>query len=444
MAGMDPLVIPRAEHGLSRRDVDPDALKVLYRLKEAGFKAYLVGGGVRDLLLGRRPKDFDIGTDAHPHQIKRLFRNAWIIGRRFRLVHVKFGTKVIEVATFRRQVDPAQPADPEAVPAEPVAADHDHRHDADPTADHGHDHAHALHRDNTFGTDEEDAFRRDFTINALFYDISTFSIIDFVGGLDDLRAGTIRCIGDPDVRFREDPVRMQRAVAFAARLGFTLDGPVSDSIGRLGGLLATASPARLMDEYYKILRTGVSEKIFAALRDAGLLKALAPMLHAGAKTPEFQAYLTRLDAYRQQFEAPPDTLTNAILLGSLIVPLGFSQAAWPGWMQDEGKPGLNLGLLPLARRDVERMHQVLMLQRRLRDPSRSGHARRQLAARSAFADALLWMEIHGDPVHGDAPDAVAFWRAEIAEGIPAPSDTDGPKRRRRRRPGRRRRPDVIS
>ncbi len=442
MAGMDPLVIPRAEHGLSRRDVDPDALKVLYRLKEAGFKAYLVGGGVRDLLLGRRPKDFDIGTDAHPHQIKRLFRNAWIIGRRFRLVHVKFGTKVIEVATFRRQVDSTQPAEADAAAAEPTTPDLGHRHEAEPAADHAH--AHALHRDNTFGTDEEDAFRRDFTINALFYDISTFSIIDFVGGLEDLRAGTIRCIGDPDVRFREDPVRMQRAVAFAARLGFTLDRPVSEAIGRLGGLLATASPARLMDEYYKILRTGVSEKIFAALRDAGLLKALAPILHAGAKTPEFRAYLTRLDAYRQQFEAPPDELTNAILLGSLLVPLGFSQAAWPGWMQDEGKPGLNLGLLPLARRSVARRTQVWRLQRRLRAPSRSSHARRQLAARSAFADALLWMEVHGDPVHGDAPDAVAFWRAEIAEGAPAPADADGPRRRRRRRPGRRRRPDVIS
>jgi poly(A) polymerase len=350
-------------------------------------------------------------------------------------VHVKFGTKVIEVATFRCQIDPAQAAD-----TEPEA----------PAADrqtHGHANEHAIHRDNTFGTDEEDAFRRDFTINALFYDISTFSIIDFVGGLQDLRAGVVRCIGDPDVRFREDPVRMLRAVAFAARLGFTLDAPVSDAIGRLGGLLATAAPARLMDEYYKILRTGVAGRIFASLRDAGLLKALSPMLHAGAKTHEFRAHLARLDAYRQGFEAPPDDLTNAILLGSLIVPLGFTMGAWPGWMQNDEKPGLNLGILPLARRDVERMHQVLMLQRRLRDPSRSGHARRQLTQRSAFADALTWLEIHGDPVLGDAPDAVLFWRGEVAAGAgdgagpDSQPESDGRRRRRRRRPGRHRRPE---
>src|SRR5216684_4648265 len=161
---VEPTVVARSEHSISRRDIDPDALKVLYRLHEHGYTAYLVGGSVRDLLLGRRPKDFDIGTNAHPYQVKRLSRNCWIIGRRFRLAHVRFGPKVIEVATFRRQLQPGEEVVQDGVPA-PVQAD-------------------LIHHDNTFGTPEEDAFRRDFTINALFYDIATFSIIDYVGGLD--------------------------------------------------------------------------------------------------------------------------------------------------------------------------------------------------------------------------------------------------------------------
>src|SRR5437588_9410376 len=167
----EPTIVPRDAHRVSRKDIDSDALKVLYRLRQYNYVAYLVGGGVRDLLLGRRPKDFDIGTSAHPSQIKKLFRNCWIIGRRFRLAHVKFGTKVIEVATFRRQVVAGEEVVADGVPA------------PDPTTAEG---RHLIHHDNTFGTPEQDAFRRDFTINALFYDITTFSIIDYVGGLDDL------------------------------------------------------------------------------------------------------------------------------------------------------------------------------------------------------------------------------------------------------------------
>src|SRR2546423_3599875 len=212
---VEPRIVPREAHPISRRDIDPDALKVLYRLRQGEYTAYLVGGSVRDLLLGRRPKDFDIGTSAHPQQVKRLFRNCWIIGRRFRLAHVKFGNKVIEVATFRRQLAAGEEIVAEGVPA------------PDPTTPEG---QHLIHHDNTFGTPEEDAFRRDFTINALAYDISDFSIIDYVGGLEDLRAGVVRAIGDPEVRLREDPVRMLRAIALAARLNFTIDPPVLDAI----------------------------------------------------------------------------------------------------------------------------------------------------------------------------------------------------------------------
>ena len=437
MPQMLPLIVPRDGHTLSRRDVDSDALKVLYRLKDAGFTAYIVGGGVRDLLLGRRPKDFDIGTDAHPYQIKKLFRNCFIIGRRFRLAHVRFGMKVVEVATFRRQVTEEEQAEvhAEGQAHGPLRArtETGSRDGGDPG--HG-EHDHLIHRDNTFGTAEEDAFRRDFTLNALFYDIATFSIIDYVGGLEDLRARVIRCIGDPAARFREDPVRMQRAVSFAARLGFAIDPPVLDAIASERGRIALAAPARLAEEYYKILRSGAAERTFRELHRLGLLEPLSAVLHAQAGEALW-ASLARLDAYRLRFEAPPAALGNGVLLGSLIVPLGFSQAGWPAWMEDEGRPGLNLGVLPLSRRDIERIHQVLMLQRRLREPSRSPHARRMLMQRSAFADALTWLEIHGDEA-----DKLAYWREHGAG--PAAEAVAGEARPRRRRRRARRRPGFPS
>jgi len=305
---VEPRIVRREEHSLSRKDIDPDALKVLYRLRQFDHTAYLVGGSVRDLLLGRRPKDFDIGTSAHPYQVKKLFRNCWIIGRRFRLAHVKFGQKVIEVATFRRQVAPGEEVVQDGVPA------------PDPTTPEG---EHLIHRDNTFGTPEEDAFRRDFTVNALFYDIATFSVIDYVGGLEDLRAGVVRSIGDPDVRLREDPVRMIRAIALAARLDFTIEPTLLQAIRTHRHEIAKSSPPRLLEEYYKILRAGSSERAFRSLADVGLLEPISAELHRGA-TEALWRSLAAVDAYRRRFESTPDALTNAILLGSLLVPLRIS------------------------------------------------------------------------------------------------------------------------
>src|SRR6187397_3023361 len=350
-----PRIVPRAEHPISRHDIDPDALKVLYRLRQFNHTAYLVGGSVRDLLLTRRPKDFDIGTSAHPYQVKKLFRNCWIIGRRFRLAHVKFGQKVIEVATFRRQVAVGEEVVQDGVPA------------PDPTTPEG---EHLIHRDNTFGTPEEDAFRRDFTINALFYDIANFSIIDYTGGLDDLRAGLVRCIGDPTERFQEDPVRMLRAVAMAARLGFRIDAPIDDAIARTRGEIARSAPARLIEEFYKLLRSGASEQAFRMMAERRLLEPIAHELQRNAEARLWRS-LGALDAYRQRFEDIPDTLTNAILLGSLLIPLGYSLRNLllvPG-TEDERKkePRLAIGMLPLARRDVERLRQILALQQRLMD-----------------------------------------------------------------------------
>ena len=332
-----PVIIPRSDHPISRQHIDADALKVLYRLRQFNHIAYLVGGSVRDLLLGRTPKDFDIGTSAHPYQVKRLFRNCWIIGRRFRLAHVKFGTKVIEVATFRRQIPAGTEEEPVVVPPVPT-----------PPSEAVDDLDLLVHHDNTFGTPEEDAFRRDFTLNALFYDIETRSIIDYVGGLEDIRAGVIRCIGVPEDRFQEDPVRMLRAVAFAARLDFAIDAPILRAIERYHGELARSAPARLMEEIYKVLRAGFAEKAFRMLVDTGLLAAIAPEV-PGRISPTFWQSLAAIDSYRRAFKRNPEALGNAILLGSLLIPLGLLD-------QHHGRTkelGARFGILPLARRDVE-------------------------------------------------------------------------------------------
>jgi len=410
-------VIPREGHTISRRDIDADALKVLYRLRQYDHVAYLVGGSVRDLLLGRRPKDFDIGTSAHPYQVKKLFRNCWIIGRRFRLAHVKFGAKVIEVATFRRQVQAGEEVVQDGVPA------------PDPATAEG---AHLVHHDNTFGTPEEDAFRRDFTINALFYDIATFSLIDYVGGLEDLRAGVVRSIGDPLVRFLEDPVRMLRAVAFSARLDFTIEPAILDAIRVLRHEIARSSPARLLEEYYKILRSGYAEKTFRRLAELGLIEPIAAELHRGAGDSLWQT-LRALDSFRRSHEAIPESLTNAVLLGSLLVPLGFSTHL-PRLEDGTHAPGVRLGELPLARKDIERLRQMLILQRRLREVTAHPRVQRSVMHRQMFRDALTWME-----VYGGQPDIVAHWKAlandpaepaMIGEGS---GEAAPPRRRRRRR-----------
>ena len=427
---VEPTIVPRTAHQISRRNIDPDALKVLYRLHENGYIAYLVGGSVRDLLLDRRPKDFDIGTSAHPHQVKKLFRNCWIIGRRFRLAHVKFGSKTIEVATFRRQL-PAAEVDAEATEAieSPVVTD-DNRGNL--TAVPGPDRL--ISRDNTYGTPEEDAFRRDFTVNALFYDIANFSIIDYVGGLRDLDAKVIRSIGEPDVRFLEDPVRMLRAVVLAARLEFTIDEPILQSIAIYKHEIGRSAPARLVEEYYKILRSGHAREAFKQLRSTGLLKVITPELEADREA--LTRAVSALDRYRARFVDAPDTLTNAILAGTLLFPVGLIGRR-QRFSADPLERRVELGLLPIARRDVERLHQILALQPRLADIDAPARAQRGLLHRSVFPEAVTWLEIHGD-----RPDAVAHWRQIQDQTVhPHPATQEAADRlfRRRRRRRRRRR-----
>ncbi len=246
-----PHIIPRPEHNISRANISEHATKVLYRLKSAGYQSYLVGGGVRDLLLGREPKDFDVATDATPEQVKEVFRNCRLIGRRFRLAHVHFGRDIIEVATFRSMQDAADPGDRET--------------------ENG-----MLVRDNIYGTIEEDALRRDFTINALYYNIEDFSVVDYAGGLEDLKAGVLRLLGDPETRYREDPVRMLRAVRFAAKLGFVINEACERPLFELGSLLQSVPPARLFEEVLKLFMAGVGLHSFEKLRHYGLFAELFP------------------------------------------------------------------------------------------------------------------------------------------------------------------------
>ncbi|MBO9662379.1 polynucleotide adenylyltransferase PcnB [Dokdonella sp.] len=243
-------IIPRAEHSISRRDISPGALRVLYRLREAGFRACLVGGAVRDLLLGGHPKDFDVATDATPEQVRAQFRNCRLIGRRFRLAHVVFGREIVEVATFRGSSDDGS----------------GDRHLVDGR----------LVRDNVYGSIEEDAVRRDFTINALYYDIADFSVRDAVGGMDDLERRTLRLIGDPEQRYREDPVRMLRAARLAAKLDFEIAADTAAPFATLGPLLAEAPPARLFDEALKLFLSGYGLASFRALERYGLLQHVFP------------------------------------------------------------------------------------------------------------------------------------------------------------------------
>ena len=238
-----PKIIPRPAHNVSRAEISKSALKVLYRLHKAGFQAFLVGGGVRDALLELHPKDFDIATNAHPEEVRALFGNCRLIGRRFRLAHIRFGREVIEVATFR------------------APADGNDKH-----VDVAHDHEGRILRDNVYGSIDEDVWRRDFTCNALYYNIADFSIWDYVGGVKDIENRRIVVIGDARKRLREDPVRMLRAVRFAAKLDFRIDAKIIEAIGALTDLLANVPAARLFDEFLKLFQTGYAEKTFALLR----------------------------------------------------------------------------------------------------------------------------------------------------------------------------------
>ena len=286
----EPYILPRASHNISRSQIDPDALKVMYRLLRNGFKAYMVGGAVRDILLGRKPKDFDVATDARPGQVKKLFANCFLIGRRFRLAHIRFkGGKVIEVATFRREAEP------------------DEDGQTDPH--------------NTFGTPKEDAFRRDISINALFYDISTFSIIDYVGGLKDIEHKRVCIIGDPSERYVEDPVRMWRVLRYASRQGFTIEHGTARAIEKHKYLLGSCSGSRLYEELNKDLVSGFSAELFCRMAERSMLSIiLGDVGRIIEESPEATEELARGLKLVDESVRRGDQVTQVVSYGLLLWP----------------------------------------------------------------------------------------------------------------------------
>ena len=302
-AGSGPVVYTRPEHCISRKNIDHDALRVLYRLANLGYTAYLVGGGVRDLLLGRKPKDFDVGTSALPNEVKRAFHNCFLIGRRFRLAHIKFGPKIIETATFRRE-------------SRTVGEIIEHAADGP-------------QEDNTFGTPETDAFRRDFTINGLFYNIRDFSVIDWVGGMKDLQAKVIRAIGDPDIRFQEDPVRMMRAIKFASRLGFTIEPKTAAAMKRHHACILNASVPRVCEEVFRLFTYGHSSEAFRMMWEYRMLHDLVPevsdaITKTGGENSPLWRYLDVLDEYdsmRRTSGGEPSNALRAAVLSTVMLKL---------------------------------------------------------------------------------------------------------------------------
>jgi poly(A) polymerase len=398
-----------------------------------------VGGSVRDLLLGRRPKDFDIGTDARPQQVRKLFRNCRLIGRRFRLAHILFPDgKVVEVATFRRRPEELDPKAAEIL----------------------------MTSDNTFGTAREDALRRDFTINGLFYDISDFSVIDYVGGLDDLEAGLVRTIGDADIRFREDPVRMMRAVEFASRLGFAITPDAYEAILEHRKEIVKSAPPRVTEEIAQSLKGGHALPTFLLLREVGLLDVLIPELalvlreydpeHPQGAGHLFWALLDVLDAERRRGR----TFEDAVLFSLLFLPIVRARVHGMGSEGDPDPGALALLLeevvnpiavrMALPHATTHRIKQALVIAGRLSYRPDTRVATRRLAFRDAFPTALEVFELRAMAT-GRGDDLVREWRAlaqrvarareafERETGVPAQATGAPPARRHRRRGGRGRR-----
>ena len=407
--------------GLFAKDrVDPDAAKVLKRLTRSGHHAYLVGGGVRDLLLGQKPKDFDIATSARPHEVRALFRNCRVIGRRFRLAHVLFaGGKIIEVATFRRDPRDDEGALVDEVPEGEGMRLVPQRRQVDEQADL------LIRHDNAFGEPHEDALRRDFTINGLFYDLERDEVIDYVGGVPDVRARMVRTIGDPAIRFREDPIRILRAIKFCARLDLGIDPDLYDAMIDQRQTVSRASPPRTFEEILRLLRGGAAQRAFYLLWDTGLLAVMLPELAAylddvGEQSDVVWRRLLAVDGRAALGQLPND----AVLLASLL------QSPAEEYMEGEKDPALAFDAFiedlavrfTIPRRIRERMRILLSIQRRLRDGKVGNIARREF-----FADAAL---LHGlDCEAREQP--VPAWAYDVSQYV-EPTST---KKNKRAQPG---------
>lgn len=410
-------MLERPEHSISRRDIDPNVLKVLYRLVNADHTAYLVGGGVRDLMLGRRPKDFDVATSAHPNEVRRLFRNSRLIGRRFPLVHVFFGPINIEVATFRR------------------------RGGSDDINDL------LIRYDNTFGGPEEDAFRRDFTINALFYDPGSFRVLDYVGGIRDLAERMIRTIGEPELRMREDPVRMIRAVRLAAKLDFEIEPATARAIERCAGDLIKASAPRLVEEIFRTLLLADSARALLLLEQLGLLDYALPMVSHQLKrhhrrleaAPTLRIMAALGDATKSGFEP-----ARGFLLACLLADTYLTATAESGSV-DASTLCNALRARGFSRGDTEQLRLLLGALRQLLKPSR---ITRRLIRRPYFALARRLFDLIAPIFAADPADLDHFLAGrggyhrvsrEHPSAGPGMRDTTLVRRRRKRRGRRSRR-----
>jgi len=432
-----PVIVPRPGHPISRSNISPPALKVLYRLKDAGYQAFLVGGAVRDLLLGLQPKDFDIATNAHPEEVRKLFRNCRLIGRRFHLAHVRFGMEIIEVATFR---------------AAHTEVDEDHGVDES-----GHrvldEHGRIL-RDNLYGTIEEDVWRRDFTANALYYNIEDYSIWDYVGGVPDAEARVLRLIGDAETRYREDPVRMLRAARFAAKLDFTLHPDTEAPLHRIAYMLDSVPPARLFDEAAKLFLAGSARASFDVLVKLGLLPHVMPDVAAAVAEqpdgPGAQVLRLGLDSTDQRVRADK-SVTPTFLFAVLL---------WPAILRAAGAPrgplpadpqllltaidevlGRQLRRITIPKRFGLPMRDLIMLQPRFE--RRSGRRALRLLEHPKFRAAYDLLLLRAAAGEAD-PEVAAWWtrlqelpeaeRIAEVEGRPAePGEAPQRKRRPRRR-----------
>jgi poly(A) polymerase len=417
IAASDAVVVDRSDHPISRRQIPENVLKVLYRLHRSGYRAYLCGGSVRDLLTQRRPKDFDIATDAHPSEIRRLFRNSRIIGRRFRLVHVIFQDMIVEVATFRREPERGHEENVEILVTD----------------------------DNTFGSPLQDARRRDFTINGLFYNIADFSVIDYVGGLDDIHESRVRVIGDPDVRFREDPVRMMRAIEFASRLGFDIEPATYDAILRHRSEILKASPPRVSEEILELLRRGWSRGAFRLMVDSGLLQPLLPEVYsaiADDRAPYFWKMLEVLDRTVQSGRKISDpVLLSVLLLPWIVDELEKEQGRRDGRMRigevlifirDLIQPICARMTLPAGtRHQIELAVETLW---RLLEPPADRRSQFRFVYREPFNDALALLELYALS-SGKYVEQFRQWNA-FAQRVKRSQEENAPptkKRRRRRR-----------
>ncbi|WP_237464590.1 polynucleotide adenylyltransferase PcnB [Vibrio stylophorae] len=434
-------IIAREDHNISRQDISENALKVLYRLHKAGYEAYLVGGGVRDLLLGKQPKDFDVTTNATPEQVRKLFRNCRLVGRRFRLAHILFGRDVIEVATFRGHHEDVN----------------NQQHSA--SSQQG-----MLLRDNVYGTIDEDAERRDFTVNALYYNIADFSIRDYAGGIDDIDDGIIRMIGDPETRYREDPVRMLRAVRFAAKLDMHIDSTTAEPIPRLAKLLNEIPSARLYEESLKLLQAGEGYETYQLLRQYDLFDKLFPQV-VSHFTESQESHTERMIALVLQ--ATDERIHNDLRVNPAFM---FAAILWYPMVERAEEIAHTGGLtfydavliagndildeqvksLAIPKRFTATIRDIWQLQLRL--PRRSGKRAFRLLEQNKFRAAYDFLVMRGEVEGGDTEELADWWthfqskgrsqRQFMVQSLNKEGEARKPRRRRQVKP--RRKPNAKS